>query len=215
MPVDDSLLHGWFYGNLYVRLVAAIGFSFLFGAIRFRPTAAWLFAAADPRLIRSFTGVAPVLDAIKGYVPTIIALHGGGPVVGLSAAVAVVAGDCASPLFPRFRAGNRGVAAAFGALCALNPFVGTIFGTLWVVGAASSNYAAIGSLLAAAVAFLPLWVFFGAPGAFAGVAIGLIVASRYGDAFVRLRDGREPEMRRLVVRQPSVIRLGGQAVERF
>jgi glycerol-3-phosphate acyltransferase PlsY len=214
MPVDDALLHGWFYGNLYVRIVAALGFSFLFGALRFRPTAAWLFAAADPRVLRAFAGAAPVLDAIKGYLPTIIAFHGGGPAIGLAAAVAVVAGDCASPLFPRFRAGNRGVAAAFGALCAVCPPAGVIFGTLWVVGAASSNYAAIGSLLAAAVTFLPLWFFFGAPGAFAGVALGLIVASRYGGAFTRLRDGQEPEMRRLVVREPSVIRLGGQAVER-
>ena len=168
MPVDDSLLHGWFYGNLYVRIVAAVGFSFLFGAIRFRPTAAWLFAAGDPRWVRFFAGAAPVLDAAKGYLPVIIALHGGGPVVGLSAAVAVVAGDCASPVFPRFRAGNRGVAAAFGALCALNPLVGAIFGTLWVGGAVSSNFAAIGSLLAAAVTFSAAVVFLRCAGSIRG-----------------------------------------------
>jgi glycerol-3-phosphate acyltransferase PlsY len=213
MPVDEKLLHNAFYGNLYIREAATFVFAFLFGSIRFRPTAAWLFAAADSRLFRLGTGLAPALDAVKGFIPVIIAVHGGGPIVGLGACVAVVAGDCYSPWFRQFRAGSGGVAAEFGALCALCPPAGVIFGVMWLVGAVPSNYSAIGALTAAAFAFLPLWFFTGAPGAFAGVAMGLLVASRQGDNFARLRDGRETPMRRLRPREGSVIRLGGQAVQ--
>ena len=213
MPVDEKLLHNAFYGNFYIRELAAVVFAFLLGSIRFRPTAAWLFAAADSRLFRLGTGLAPALDVAKAFVPVIIALHGGGMLVGLATAVAAVAGDCYSPWFRQFRAGSQGIAAEFGAIAALCPPAGVIFGVMWVVGAVPSNYAAIGSLTATAFAFWPLWFFTGAPGAFAGVAMGLLVASRQGQNFARLRDGRETPMRRLRAREGSVIRLSGQAVQ--
>jgi glycerol-3-phosphate acyltransferase PlsY len=213
MPVDESLLHGWFYGNLLVREIGAVGFAFLMGTIPFGPTAVWLFADMDRRILRAAAGLAPLLDVAKAFAPTLIAAHGGGSTVGLCAGLAAVAGDCYSP-WRRFR-GGTGNAAEFGALLAVCWPAGVTFGVVWFVCAVASNYAAIGSLTAAAFAFVPLWFFLGAPGAIMGALAGLAVASRHGVNFARLRDGCEPTMRRSPAAAPSVVRLRGEPVQSF
>jgi len=211
VPVDEGLLHGWFYGNLYVREIAAIGFAFLMGSIPFGPIAAWLFSDADPRLLRSGTGLAPLFDAAKTFAPTLIAAHGGGLSIGLCAGFAGIAGDCFSP-WRGFR-GGRGSAAEFGALLAVCWPAGAMFGAVWLVCAVASNYAAVGSLAAATFAFVPLWFFAGAPGAIMGALAALAVAARHSGSFARLSEGCEPTMRGARRRPASVVRLRGEPVQ--
>jgi glycerol-3-phosphate acyltransferase PlsY len=178
MPVNDALLHNWFYGNYGVRLVAMLGFAFLMGSIPVGPIVRWLFAGLDPRLARTAGAAVPLLDAFKGFLPTVIALHGGGLPVGLGSALATTLGHYYSP-WRRFRGGDQ-VDLEAGVLLALSPWSALVFVGFWCVCAASSRSAATGSLFAAALLFLPLWYFLGAPAALFGIAAGTAIALRVG-----------------------------------
>jgi len=222
MVANEALLHNWFYGNYYIRELAAIVFAVLMGSVPVTAIFHWLFADMDARIASTAAALAPVVNAFKALIPVAIATHGGGTEIGLAAAVAVVAGHCYCP-WRRFR-GGTGVAVMFGALLGVCWPAGLVFFAVWFVAAAGSNYAVVGSLLAAAISFVSLWYFAGAPGAFAGVAMLLLVAGRFGNSFARLSDGTEPTLRRpplpalTVVRAPvppraSVV-VDGQSIQR-
>jgi glycerol-3-phosphate acyltransferase PlsY len=220
-PALQALLHNWFYGNLYVRELAAIVFAFLFASIPITPTFHWLFDDLDSRIARTMTALAPVVNTGKGFIAVAIAAHGGGNDIGLLAAVAAMAGHCYCP-WRRFD-GGTGVATQLGVLGGICWPAAAIYFTVWLVAAAGSNYAIVGSLLASAVSIVSLWYFMGAPAAFAGVAMLLLVAGRYRGAFVRLRDGNEATIRHAAavpVRhpaappRPSLIIADGQAIQR-
>lgn len=223
MVVNEALLHNWFYGNLYVREVAALGFAFLMGSIPVTPAIRWLFADLDPRLTRTALAVAPVVNALKAAIPVEIAYHGGGTAIGASAAVAVVAGHGFCPWL-RGR-GGTGVAVEFGALAVLSWPAALIYFVLWLVGAASSNYATVGALLASGFSFVSLWFFLGVPGAFAGIAMFAIVAARHRSSLGRLAEGRETPLRKPPYAEPlpaapnaartSVVVMDGQPVQGF
>jgi acyl-phosphate glycerol 3-phosphate acyltransferase len=221
-PALQALLHNWFYGNLYVRELAAVAFAFLFGSIPITPAFHWLFDDLDDRIARTANALAPVVNAFKGFLPVAIATHGGGIDVGLMAAVAAVAGHCYCP-WRRFD-GGTGVALQLGVLSALFWPASVIYLAVWLVAATASNYALVGSLLASAVSVVALWFFLGASAALAGVAILVLAAGRQRAAFVRLSEDREPTLRtaRAVAvrraaapaRTASVIVMDGQAVQR-
>ena len=71
----------------------AFGFAFLMGSIPMGPIVTWLFAGLDYRIARAAAAIAPVLNAGKAFIPTAIAMHGGGLAIGLGAGLAVVAGS--------------------------------------------------------------------------------------------------------------------------
>ena len=193
MPVNEQLLHGWFFGNVYVREAAAVAFAFLMGSIPLGAIFAWLFCDLDPRLASTARGFVPLFSLGKAALPTAVAAHGGGLAVGLCAGLAAVAGDCFCPWL-KFR-GGTGIAAELGVLAVLCWPAAAIFATLWLVAATSSNYSTVGALLASAFTFVSLWFFLGVAAAFCGVAIALAIAFRHRENVLRLRDGREPTMR--------------------
>jgi glycerol-3-phosphate acyltransferase PlsY len=193
MVANEALLHNWFYGNIYVRELAAVVFAVLMGSVPVAQIFHWLFDDMDARIASTANATAPVVNTFKALIPVAIATHGGGTGIGLMAAVAVVAGHAYCP-WRRFR-GGTGVAVEFGALLGLCWPAGLIFLAVWLVAAVASNYAVVGSLLASAFTVVTLWYFLGAPAAFAGVAMLLVVASRFGGSFERLSEDREPTLR--------------------
>jgi glycerol-3-phosphate acyltransferase PlsY len=212
MVANEALLHNWFYGNIYVREVAAIGFAFLMGSIPIAQAFHWLFDGLDPRVGRTASALAPVVNTVKAFIPVAIAFHGGGLATGAGAAVAVVAGHCYCPWL-RFR-GGTGVAVEFGALAGLCPPAAIVFFVLWLVGA----------LLASAFSLVSLWYFLGAPGAFAGVAMFVLIAGAHRASLDRLAEGREPTLRRPRYAEAppapepgrgSLVIMDGQAVQGF
>jgi glycerol-3-phosphate acyltransferase PlsY len=221
--VNEALLHNWFYGNITVREIAAIGFAFLMGSIPIGPAFHWLFDGLDSRIARTASALIPVFNTGKAIIPTAIAFHGGGATVGLAAAVALVAGHCYCP-WRRFDGGS-GIAVMFGALAVLSWPSATVYFALWMVGAVASNYATFGTVLAGGFSFVSLWFFLGAPGALAGFAMFLIVASRHVGSFARIAEGRELPLRRpryaaspLPVsagERTSLVIMDGQAVQSF
>jgi glycerol-3-phosphate acyltransferase PlsY len=221
-PALNALLHNWFYGNFYIRELCAIGFAFLFASIPITPTFHWLFDDLDPRVARTATALAPVVNAGKGFIAAGISAHGGGLGLGLIAAVAAMLGHCYCP-WRRFD-GGAGATVLAGVLAAVCWPAALIYCSMGVVIAVASNYLLVGALGAAGFAFVSLWFFTGAQGALAGVAMLVIVASRRRAAFVRLGDDREPSLRRAPrgaqqrVHAPvrsSVVALDGHSIQRI
>jgi glycerol-3-phosphate acyltransferase PlsY len=174
----DALLHNSFYGNYEIRIAAAIIFAFGFASIPVATIVRWLFSGFDPRLVRSANAFVPIFDGIKGFMPTIVALHGGGLGIGLAAALATTLGHYYTPWL-RFR-GGRQVDCETGVLLALSPLSALIFVVFWCTAAVTSRSAAIGALFACALLFLPLWFFLGPQAALFGIAAGTAIALRVG-----------------------------------
>lgn len=106
------------------------------------------------------TGAAAVLilDAAKGVIPALIAmrvLHS--TELAAIAAAASVLGHCFSPWLG-FK-GGKGVATSFGAIFALSWPAGLVTIAGWLVGALSTTYSSVGSMLANIVAPFALWYF--------------------------------------------------------
>src|SRR6202035_5194442 len=87
-----------------------------------------------------------VLDALKGFAPTLVAGLLGGPLPAALAAFASVAGHCWSP-FLGFK-GGKGVATFLGAVIALWWPAGLAFGIVWVAAVVACRDVPVGSLLA-------------------------------------------------------------------
>jgi len=176
MPVNEALLHNWFYGNYWVRVAGALSFSLLLSSIPIGAVFTWLFDGMNPRYGRTAARLVPPLNALKGFVPTIIAYHGGGLLVGLGAAAVAIAGHYFTP-WRRFRGGNR-IDALLGIAVALSPPSALMVLGCWGVCRLAGGSPAMGTLLGAAILFLPLWFFLGVPGALIGALAAAAVALR-------------------------------------
>ena len=133
MQVNEALLHGWFFGNYWIRVAGAVVSGFILGSFPMGAIAAWLFAGVDPRardrdplmagvrgLYRVTSIAVIVLSGLKVFVPTLIAAHGGGLWIGLCAGCAALAGDRVAPCCRR--GGWAALAAAgVGAVAGLAP----------------------------------------------------------------------------------------------
>jgi len=90
-----------------------------------------------------------VLDAAKGALPTVLALHcAGGPRIVLATGAAAILGHCFSPVL-RFR-GGKGVATALGVFLALTPALAAIAVAVFALVFAVTRVPALGSLAGAA-----------------------------------------------------------------
>jgi len=123
MQVNEALLHNWFYGNFAVRVVFAVGFSFLMGSIPFGRVVDWLFAGSDAARSSSYRsagrfarGVLDALDALKAFIPVAIIAHGGGMVLGLFAGAAVCVGHLFSPWLRGRGPGDRAMPGVAGGI---------------------------------------------------------------------------------------------------
>jgi acyl phosphate:glycerol-3-phosphate acyltransferase len=152
-----------------LTLAAVLG-AYLIGSLSFAVLISRSMGLADPRtygsgnpgatnVLRSGSRVAAVLtlalDALKGYVPVMLALIFA-PRLGLTGFGIALVGLAAFlghlwPVFFRFQ-GGKGVATAAGVLLALSPGLGLATLLSWVIVAAFFRYASLASIVAAAFA---------------------------------------------------------------
>lgn len=145
-----------------------------------------------------------VVDALKGALPLLAAGRLGlGLAAGVAGAVAAVVGHNWS-VFLRGR-GGKGVATSLGAVVVLSPRAAALLVALWLVAAAVTRYASVGSVLAYLASPLVMRLAGGPPEA---VAFCAVVAAmgvwRHRDNLRRLLRGEENPIGGLRRRPPPV-----------
>jgi glycerol-3-phosphate acyltransferase PlsY len=185
--------------------VLAVLAAYLIGSLSFAVIVSRGMGLQDPRsygsgnpgatnVLRSGNRAAAVLtlvfDALKGYVPVLLALVFG-PRFGLGELAASLVGLAAFlghlwPVFFGFR-GGKGVATAAGVLLALNPWLGAATLLTWLIIAFFFRYSSLASIVAALFApFYQLLIWGVSPMLLAIGAMSLLLLWRH-----------EPNMRKL------------------
>jgi acyl phosphate:glycerol-3-phosphate acyltransferase len=135
-----------------------------------------------------------LLDALKGFIPTLWALAVFGPPVAALVAAGTILGHCFSPWL-RFR-GGKGVATSFGAIFALCWPAGFVAVGGWIAGAALTRYSSVGSMLGSVFAAVALWRLSGSPAlTLYGVFSALLILFTHRDNIRRLFAGKENPIR--------------------
>ena len=184
--------------------------AYLVGSLSFAVIISRAMGLADPRsygsknpgatnVLRSGNKAAAVLtlvlDALKGYVPVLLALLWRDR-LGMSELVIAMVGLAAFlghlwPVFFRFE-GGKGVATAAGVLLALNPHLGLATLVSWVIVAFFLRYSSLASLVAAVFAsFYQLLVWGGGDLMVAILPMSLLLIWRHAGNIRRLLDGTE------------------------
>jgi glycerol-3-phosphate acyltransferase PlsY len=193
-------------------LICVIG-SYLIGSVSFAVLASRIFRLPDPRTYGSGNpGAANVLrsgkvpaalftlfgDAAKGVAAVLLARLLG-PSIGVGSitvalcALAVVLGHL-YPVFFGFK-GGKGVATAFGALLALNPWAALVAIAVFLLAVALFRYVSLGSILAAVAAAVVDPLVFGWSAESAAVlAIAVLVIWRHRANIQRLQRGTESRL---------------------
>ncbi|HEY0383320.1 MAG TPA: glycerol-3-phosphate 1-O-acyltransferase PlsY [Candidatus Elarobacter sp.] len=190
--------------NPVVLSVAAVVVAFFVGAIPFGVLVSRAFYGTDIRKSGSGNigaanalrtlgkrGAVAVLalDALKGFVPTLVAGMLGGVLPATLAAVASVVGHSWSPFLGG--KGGKGVATYFGALFALWWPAGLAFMLIWVAIVVACGFASVASMLASVVMGFVLWYGLGREGLVCGIVLALFVIYRHRENLERLRQGTE------------------------
>jgi glycerol-3-phosphate acyltransferase PlsY len=134
-------------------------------------------------------------DALKGYVPVLLALVFG-PAWGLNETTVSLVGLAAFvghlwPLFFGFK-GGKGVATAAGVLLALNPWLGAATLLTWLIIAAFFRYSSLASIVAALFApFYQLLIWGASPALLAICAMSLLLLWRHQPNLRKLFAGTE------------------------
>jgi|SRR5581483_219653 len=149
-----------------------------------------------------------LLDTLKGFIPTFIAVHvfakyfnangfadpAFARYVTLVAALAII-GHCFSPWL-HFK-GGKGVATGFGAILGIAWPVAVIALAAWIIVAVSTRYSSLSSMLGCVVAAVTLWLLTYSPWLTAwGIFITLLIIYTHRDNLNRLRNGTENRIRR-------------------
>ena len=184
--------------------------AYLVGSLSFAVIVSRLMGLADPRsygsknpgatnVLRSGNKAAAVLtlvlDALKGYVPVLLALLWRDR-LGLSELAVAMVGLAAFlghlwPVFFRFE-GGKGVATAAGVLLALNPHLGAATLASWLIVAVFMRYSSLASLVAAVFApFYQLLIWGGGDLMVAILPMSLLLIWRHAGNIRRLLDGTE------------------------
>jgi glycerol-3-phosphate acyltransferase PlsY len=192
---------------------AALLAAYLVGSLSFAVVVSRLMGLADPRsygsknpgatnVLRSGNRAAAVLtlalDALKGYVPVLLALVYG-PRFGLGETAAAFVGLAAFlghlwPVFFRFQ-GGKGVATAAGVLMALNPWLGLATLASWVIIAAFFRYSSLASVVAAVFApFYQALIWGPEPGILALIGMSLLLVWRHEGNIRKLIAGTESRL---------------------
>jgi acyl phosphate:glycerol-3-phosphate acyltransferase len=150
--------------------LAAIALAYLVGSLSFAVIVSKAFGLADPRTFgsgnpgatnvlrtgnKAAAAVTLALDALKGYVPVILAClfserFGWGNATMAAVGLAAFMGHL-WPVFFKFK-GGKGVATAAGVLFAFNPFLGLATLASWAIMAAFFRYSSLASIVAAVFA---------------------------------------------------------------
>ena len=192
---------------------AAVLAAYLVGSLSFAVIVSRAMGLSDPRsygsgnpgatnVLRSGNKGAAVLtlllDALKGYLPVLLAVVFG-PRVGLHEGTVAMVGLAAFighlwPVFFRF-AGGKGVATAAGVLLAFNPWLGAATLLTWVIVAVFFRYSSLAALVAAAFApFYQLLIWDGGPLAAAIVVMSLLLIWRHSPNIQKLIAGTESKL---------------------
>jgi glycerol-3-phosphate acyltransferase PlsY len=175
--------------SLDPRLLAAIGalIGYLIGSLSFAVIVSRLFGLADPRsygsgnpgatnVLRSGNKAAAILtlvfDALKGYIPIVIAQHMGLDTIAITAVGLGAFLGHLWPVFFKFE-GGKGVATAAGVLLGFSPGLGGLVLLIWLAMAVVFRYSSLAALTASVAA--PILQFEG--WGFSAMTIGVIVMS--------------------------------------
>jgi glycerol-3-phosphate acyltransferase PlsY len=147
-----------------------------------------------------------LLDALKGFVPTLWSLWffrghldienlpPGEQIIASIVAAGTVLGHCFSPWL-RWR-GGKGVATSFGAIFALCWPAGLVAVGGWIAGAAITRYSSVGSMLGSVLAPFAIWAFTRSrPEAAYAVFAALLILLKHRENIARLRAGTEGPIR--------------------
>jgi glycerol-3-phosphate acyltransferase PlsY len=194
--------------TLYPVLAALA--AYLVGSLSFAVIVSRAMGLSDPRtygsgnpgatnVLRSGSKAAALatllLDALKGYVPVLLADQLG-PRAGLGEGTTAMVALAAFlghlwPVFFRFQ-GGKGVATAGGVLLGLNPWLGLATLATWAIVAAFFRYSSLASIVAAVFApFYQLLIWGGGPVAIAVIAMGLLLIWRHRANIQKLMSGTE------------------------
>ncbi len=130
-----------------------------------------------------------VLDALKGWLPTILALHTLGFAAALLAGAAAALGHCFTPWLG-WR-GGKGVATLLGTLLALNPLVALASVLVYAACVLRLRISAIGSLAAGATSLIGLTITHGLSGGLYGSFGFALLLYTHRTNLARLRNGTE------------------------
>lgn len=187
--------------------------AYLIGSLSFAVIISRVMGLNDPRtygsgnpgatnVLRSGNKAAAVLtlllDALKGFVPVLLADRFG-PSFGLGEGTVALVALAAFlghlwPVFFRFQ-GGKGVATAAGVLLGLNPWLGLAALGTWVIIAAFFRYASLASIVAAVFApFYQLLIWGGGPAAVAVTVMGLLLVWRHSANIRKLLAGTESRL---------------------
>jgi glycerol-3-phosphate acyltransferase PlsY len=193
--------------------LVAIALAYLIGSLSFAVIVSRGFRLADPRsygsknpgatnVLRSGHRAAAiltlVLDALKGYVPVMLALALS-PRFGFGETTVAFVGLAAFlghlwPVFFRFE-GGKGVATAAGVLLAFNPWLGLATLATWVIVAVFFRYSSLASIVAAAFApFYQLLIWEPSPLALAIAVMSLLLIWRHSGNIRKLLAGTESKL---------------------
>lgn len=184
--------------------------AYLIGSIPFALIASRMFKLPDPRtygsknpgatnVLRSGKKSAAIVtllgDAGKGWLAIVLAQSlapgwGLGDEAIVAAALAVFLGHV-FPVFLRFQ-GGKGVATAVGVLLGLDTFLGLLAMATWIAVAAISRYSSLSALIAAALAPVYAYFFFGANlNTLAVLLMALLLIWRHQSNIANLIAGKE------------------------
>jgi glycerol-3-phosphate acyltransferase PlsY len=202
----------------------AVVAAYLIGSLSFAVIVSRFMGLADPRsygsrnpgatnVLRSGNRVAAGLtlafDALKGFVPVLLALLWG-PRFGLGETTVALVGLAAFlghlwPVFFRFQ-GGKGVATAAGVLMALNP--GLALATLlsWALILVFFRYVSLASIVAAAFApFYQMLIWGVEPALACIVPMGLLLIWRHEGNIRKLIAGKESKLGQKVGLPPAAL----------
>lgn len=184
--------------------------AYLLGSVSFAVVASWIFKLPDPRtygsknpgatnVLRSGKKVAAILtllgDAGKGWLAVIFAQYYA-PLWNLGdagvavAALAVFLGHV-FPIFLRFQ-GGKGVATAVGVLLGLNPWIGLMALTTWLLVAMIWRISSLSALVAAMLAPIYAVIMLGfEEKTLAVLLMSLVLVWRHQSNIVNLLEGKE------------------------
>jgi acyl phosphate:glycerol-3-phosphate acyltransferase len=187
--------------------------AYLIGSLSFAVIVSRAMGLKDPRtygsgnpgatnVLRTGNKAAAVLtlvcDALKGYVPVLLAVLFGER-FGLGAGTVALVGLAAFlghvwPVFFRFE-GGKGVATAAGVLFGFNPWLGLATLVTWLVIAFFFRYASLASIVAAVFApFYQLLIWGGGPLSVSITLISLLLIWRHSANIARLLAGKESRL---------------------
>ena len=197
----------------YLPSALAVLVAYLVGSLSFAVIVSRVMGLSDPRsygsknpgatnVLRSGNKAAAVLtlalDALKGYVPVLVALllaprFGWGDTTVAWVGLAAFVGHL-WPLFFRFR-GGKGVATAAGVLMGLNPWLGLATLVSWLIIAFFFRYSSLASLVAALFApFYQLLIWGPGPMVLPLIVMSLLLVWRHEGNIRKLLAGTESRL---------------------